>query len=99
MQRRRKRGKYYPTATDVRRVTVEEIADQIGRDVATTRTLIATNHLLLRPNPRHWKGRVLYDARVIELLKAMLGQVHRPLEPGNDWLSAYEKENHGTAEL
>ena len=98
MQRRKKRGRFYPTPGDVRRVSVEQIADQLGLDVARVRTLIATNHMILRPNPTRWKGRVLYDARVIDLLKAMLGQVHRPLEPGNDWLSAYEKENHGNPE-
>lgn len=35
-------------------------------------------------------GRVVFDQQVIDLLHAVLGQPHRPLEgPQADWLAAY----------
>jgi hypothetical protein len=92
---RNKWGHFAATPEDTRFMKVEEIAREIGLDYPKTRCLIARNFRILQPEVVRHGHRVYYNASIVELLKAMLGQPHRDLEgPDSDWLANYLKEKH-----
>jgi len=80
-------------------VTLTDIATAVGYPPAKTvvilaRTGLAGSYVRLRHGRR-----AVYDQRVIDVLHAVLGQPHRPLEgPESDWLAQWLQrggETHG----
>lgn len=84
-----------------RLVSLAEIAREIDRSPKETRRLL---HQLrgfgVFPRLRHKKqGRpVLYNARVIEQVKALVDVPHRHIGHGPGWLDAYLGDKHDGAE-
>ncbi len=71
------------------RVSLQEISTAIGKKPRATLELMQRTGLYGR-FVRFAPGQIAYDQRVIDLLHAVLGQPHRPLDPGEaDWLSQY----------
>lgn len=78
-------------------LTLPQIAGELGISRARAVKVMA-KVAWAYPVTTH-RGRTLYDARVVDLIRALHGQPHRTLEPAHsDWLASYLKENaHGTA--
>lgn len=83
-----------PNSHPPSRPNVKQIADALGLSYTRTKALLDKHAWwLCGEGRREPSGRISYDARVIEKLRALLGQKHDPLiPPERDWLSAYLKE-------
>lgn len=70
------------------RVFVAEIARELGVSEVRTRQLL---HKYWWVGGQRAVGDPTYDASVIEMLRALLGQPHRQVEPPeSDWLSEFD---------
>lgn len=82
-----------PRSRPVSRVTVPEIARELGDTETHVRHLLARHGWWLKDGFVRGRGQgspATYDATVIEKLRGLLGQPARQLEePESDWLSAY----------
>lgn len=73
---------------DPTRVTQNHVAAVLGLSWRKAGKSLRRVYVVYPPD-----GSGLYDARVLDLLRAMRGQPHRELSPvENDWLSRYLKE-------
>lgn len=80
------------------RPNVKQISENLGITYSETKYLLDRHGWWLHADRRREPtGRISYDARVIDKLRALLGQEHNPLvPPERDWLSAYLKEQDAT---
>lgn len=73
---------------DPTRVTQNHVATVLGLSWRKAGKSLRRVHAVYPPDDRG-----LYDARVLDLIRAMRGQPHRALEPvEHDWLTRYMKE-------
>lgn len=86
--------------TTVRRVTwvpVAQLSRELDESLHHTLKLLRKIAWVYPPRKMHlpYGGYVVrWDARCIDLLRAMTGKQHRTLEPAQtDWLATYLKEN------
>ena len=69
-------------------ISIGQIARELGTSHAKARKQVAKVERFLPPS----RGK--YDARILDLLRAMRDEQHRTLEePSNDWLTSYLKGN------
>lgn len=77
----------------MRRLTLPQIATELGVSIERARRLLRTKGRWLGAKTAQAPGPgrpTTYDAGVVELLRALLGQPHRQLEPPeSDWLSHF----------
>lgn len=83
------RPKRYRPPSEHRRVTIKQISAEIDRTVYQTEKLMKKVAMIGFGARRSKDGITTYDAEALEVLKAMLGIPHRPIQPEEDWLGKH----------